>query len=219
MKKIISLTLTTIMIGMAITSANEQADNLLDRQPDNQRLELEKPEIEIITTTATASSTNMLVNDAKISVDAYMIDNSNYIKLRDLAFMANNTDKNFEISWNQENQAIEITSNTQYTVVGGEMTLGNGSTQTATTSTSDIYINGRLAPLTAYKIGENNYFKLRDIMQIFDVYIVWDQDTLTATLETSKSYELSDGEGILNFSQEQRPDGLDQRPDELEPRA
>lgn len=154
MKKIISLTLTTIMIGMAITSANEQADNLLDRQPDNQRLELEKPEIEIITTTATASSTNMLVNDAKISVDAYMIDNSNYIKLRDLAFMANNTDKNFEISWNQENQAIEITSNTQYTVVGGEMTLGNGSTQTATTSTSDIYINGRLSPLTAYKIGE-----------------------------------------------------------------
>lgn len=38
-------------------------------------------------------------------------------------------------------------------------------------------------------------------MQIFDVYIGLDQDSLTATLETSKSYELSDGEGILNFSQ------------------
>jgi len=47
---------------------------------------------------ANPSSTKLMVNGVNIAVDAYEIGGSNYIKLRDLATMVNNTGKSFEVS-------------------------------------------------------------------------------------------------------------------------
>ena len=58
----------------------------------------------------------------------------------------------------------------------------------ATPTTSKIYLDGREVQFTAYNIDGNNYFKLRDVMQTFDVYIGWDEKTSTITLDTSKGY-------------------------------
>ncbi len=146
------------------------------------------------TATATQSSTNLMVNGSAVSVDAYMINGNNYIKLRDLATMINNTEKNFSVEWNAEANAISLVSNTPYTAVGGEMTLGTGEAKTANLSKSDIYVNGNLASLVAYTIEGNNYFKVRDVMLVFDVYVGWDAETSTATLDTSMGYELTDAE-------------------------
>lgn len=60
--------------------------------------------------------------------------------------------------------------------------------KTPTATTSKIYLNGEEISLTAYNINGNNYFKLRDIMKIFDVYVGWDGKTSTITLDTSKGY-------------------------------
>ena len=47
---------------------------------------------------------------------------------------------------------------------------------------------GREVSLTAYTIGGNNYFKLRDIGQAFDFGIGWDNATKTITIDTGTGY-------------------------------
>ena len=41
---------------------------------------------------------------------------------------------------------------------------------------------------TAYNIGGNNYFKLRDIGEAFDFGVDWDQDAQTISINTGKGY-------------------------------
>ncbi|MEG1878956.1 MAG: hypothetical protein RR211_04945, partial [Pseudoflavonifractor sp.] len=140
--------------------------------------------------TATPSATKLMVNGKAVSADAYLINQNNYIKLRDLATMINGTGKNFEVKWDGAKNAINLLSATGYTPAKGDMTPGDGKSKPATPSTSKIYVDGVEAPLKAYLIGQNNYFQLRDVMKTFNVYVGWDGATGTATLDTSKGYEL-----------------------------
>jgi hypothetical protein len=60
---------------------------------------------------------------------------------------------------------------------------------TVSPTASKIYLDGEETAFDAYLINGNNYFKLRDIMQIFDVYVGWDDETETITLDISNSYQ------------------------------
>lgn len=151
--------------------------------------ETQKPNVPA-TATAAPSSTKLTVNGKAAAVDAYLINENNYIKLRDLAALVNGTDKNFEVTWDGERNAINLKSASGYTPVGGEMVPGTAGNREANLTTSAIYVDGVQKPLTAYLIGQNNYFKLRDVMQTFDVYVGWDQRSGTASLDTSKGYEV-----------------------------
>ncbi len=141
------------------------------------------------TSTATLSATNLQVDGEAVAVQAYMIDSNNYIKLRDLATMINGTENNFEVTWNGDLGSIELQSGTAYTTAGGEMATDGAQTTTATLSTSPIYVDGNLADLTAYNINDNNYFKLRDVMELFDVAVGYDSASNTATLTTGGASE------------------------------
>ncbi len=141
--------------------------------------------------TATPSSTKLTVNGKDVAVDAYAIGSNNYIKLRDLAAMVNNTEKNFEVIWDSAKNAINLVSNKAYTIAGGEMAKGDGKAKSATRTNSKIYVDGGEVSLTAYSIGGNNYFKLRDVMQIFNIGVGWDGATGTATISTNESYALT----------------------------
>jgi hypothetical protein len=142
-------------------------------------------------TTAAPSSTKLVVNGRNVAVDAYAIGGNNYIKLRDLATMVNNTEKNFDVTWDGSKNAINLMSNKAYTSAGGEMAKGDGKAKAATRTDSKIFVDGREVSLSAYNIGGNNYFKLRDVMQIFDIGVGWNSATSTATINTGESYALA----------------------------
>ena len=137
--------------------------------------------------TATPSPTKFLVNGKSVTVDAYAINGNNYIKIRDMAYIINGTAKSFEVTWDGAKNAINLKSKTPYTPTSADMAKGDGQNRTATLATSKIYVDGASIPMTAYLIGQSNYFKLRDVMQIFDVYVGYADGT--ATLDTSKGYE------------------------------
>lgn len=142
-------------------------------------------------TTASPSSTNLIVNGKNAATDAYSIGGNNYIKLRDLAAMVNNTEKNFEVTWDGAKNAINLLSNQAYTPVGGEMAMGDGQSKSASRTNSKIFVDGGEVVMTAYNIGGNNYFKLRDVMQIFNISVGWDGATSTAALSTNEGYALA----------------------------
>ena len=140
------------------------------------------------TVEAVPTTSTVLVNGTSIEFEAYNINGNNYFKLRDLAQAVNNTEKNFEVTWDGENNAINLISNTPYTPVGGELAKGDGTAKVATLTTSKIYKDGEEISLTAYNINDNNYFKLRDIAKAFDIGVTWDGETNTIIIDTSASY-------------------------------
>lgn len=141
------------------------------------------------TATATSTSSKVLVNGKAVSFEAYAINGNNYFKLRDVAMAINNTDKNFEVSWDGTKNAINLISSKLYTVAGGELKVsGKKTSQTANLSTSKIYMDGEEINLTAYTIGGSNYFKLRDLASVIDFGVVWDGNTNTIGIDTSIEY-------------------------------
>lgn len=125
---------------------------------------------------AIPTKSSFVLNGTKVSLEAYNINNNNYVKLRDVAKALNGGARQFEVIWDGAKQAIDIRSNHAYTPVGGEMALSdNPSVKKAVLSNSKVYIDGKEAHLTAYRINGNNYFKLRDIGEAIGFDVVYDE--------------------------------------------
>lgn len=134
---------------------------------------------------ATPNASKVLINGKEASFDAYTINQNNYFKLRDIASALSGTAKQFEVTWNNEKAAIEMLSNRAYTPVGGELASGDGLSKTPVLNTAKVYLDGREVALTAYTINGNNYFKLRDLGQLFDFDVSWDG---AVVVDTSAGY-------------------------------
>ena len=140
------------------------------------------------TLTASPTPSNVLINGLNVSFDAYNINGNNFFKLRDLAYALNGSQKQFEIDWDAANNRIYLTGNSPYTAVGGEMKpKGTGNVVPSPTS-STVYLDDKLITLTAYNIGGNNYFKLRDIGQSLNFAVEWDGAKNTILIDTGKEY-------------------------------
>lgn len=139
---------------------------------------------------ATPTASNVLVNGSSVAFDAYTINSNNYFKLRDIAYVLTGTGKQFDVKWDGAKNAILLTSNTPYTAVGGEMQVKSAGNKNAVTSPSKILIDDKEVSLTAYTINGNNYFKLRDIAQVFDFGVTWDGKTNTIRIDTLNKYTL-----------------------------
>ena len=165
MKKLLSILLAvTLMFSVLITGA-------------------------LAASTAVPTSASVLVNGSVVAFEAYNINDNNYFKLRDLAKALSGTGKQFEIGWDEANNAISLTSGTAYTPKGDELTSsGNKGSQPAELSSSSVYLDGSKISLTAYNIGGYNYFKLRDVAGALNFGVGWDGATSTITIDTSIGY-------------------------------
>ena len=110
------------------------------------------------------------------------INGSNYFKLRDLAKALDGLNTNFEVKWNAAQQRIDLTSKTAYTAVGGEQAALPPAIKAASLTNASVYLDGKPLSLTAYSIGGNNYFKLRDLGDALGFGVDWNADTMTMIL-------------------------------------
>lgn len=158
-------------------------------QPENPAEPAETAEPELPAgVSALPTNSKVLVNGKEVSFDAYNINGNNYFKLRDLATVVSGTEKQFEVEWDNEKNAINLVSGKAYTAAGGEMSAGDGKEKTGSLNTAKIYKDGEEVELTAYNINNNNYFKLRDIAQAFNIGITWDNLTMTIGIDTAIDY-------------------------------
>ena len=138
--------------------------------------------------TVSPTASTVYLNGKAIAFDAYTIGDYNYFKLRDLAYVLNGTEKQFEVGYDNATEAITLTSGKAYTAAGGEMATSDGKAKTATPTPSTINLDGKVLDLVVYKINDNNFFKLRDLMEAIDTYVGYDSATEAITLDTSKGY-------------------------------
>ena len=144
---------------------------------------------EVKTVTALATNSSVLVNGEEMVFEAYNIDGYNYFKLRDIAYVLSGSEKQFDVTWDNSKEAINIETNKPYTVAGGELEKGNGASKTAVTSTADIYLNGSKVTMDSYNIDGYTYYKLRDVAKAVDFAAIWSENTNTIGIVTLFGYE------------------------------
>ena len=133
-----------------------------------------------------ASNAKLQVDGKAVSVGAYTINGNTYFKLRDLAAVLNGTDAQFSVAYDNALSSITLNSGEAYAPVGTEGRPAAAPPASASESLSPLFINGERRFPTAYLIHGNNYFKLRDLGNIFDFSVGWDSATSTITVNTSK---------------------------------
>lgn len=133
-----------------------------------------------------ASNAKLQVDGKAVSVGAYTINGNTYFKLRDLAAVLNGTDARFSVAYDNTLSSITLTSDESYVSVGTEGKPAAAPPASASESMSPLFINGERRFPTAYLIHGNNYFKLRDLGDIFGFSVGWDSTTNTITVDTSK---------------------------------
>jgi hypothetical protein len=102
---------------------------------------------------------------------AFLINNNNYVMLRDLAYYMNGSQTQFEVSYDAATGAINIFGKQAYTAQGYEDTVKADRSKAYKDTSSKIFIDGKEVTLNGYNIEDSNYFKLRDLASAlnFDV--------------------------------------------------
>ncbi len=132
--------------------------------------------------TADPSTTTLKVDGKVKDCIAYLIDGSNYFKLRDLAVLLNGTDAQFEVAFDTNTKTVSLTTGKSYTPVGGE----GSALSKATASASDwaLKVDGQTVNCTTYMIGGNNFFQLRDLSKALGFEVAYVSATNTAVIAT-----------------------------------
>ena len=136
---------------------------------------------------AYAARAKVTVNGNPVEFQTYTIDDYTYFKLRDIASAINGTPKQFMTFWDEGTQSIQLVRRAPYTSASSGAVGRYGDT-IATTSTAKLYCDGVRKNVSAYTINDYTYYKLRDIAQLIDMGITWNENTMTIGMETTQSY-------------------------------
>lgn len=153
------------------------------------------PETAPAVSVAYASTQAVQLDGQAITLPAYALkdengNDTNYIRLRDLAALLNGTAAQFDVTWDG---AVNIVTKHAYDnpngTEGGAPFTGN---QDYTEFEGTTKVNGAEADLTAFTItyenGGHTYYKLRDLGQALDFNVGWSGDR-GIFLETDKPYD------------------------------
>jgi len=131
------------------------------------------------------SPQKITVDGETVTCDVYNIDGNNYFKLRDVAAMLNGTGSGFSVDWNEKTETVTITTGAAYKLIGGEMKNGTDKSDTARKSSQKIIIDGETdKSMSVYNIGDNNYFKLRELGNALDFDVDYDEKNDTVVVNS-----------------------------------
>lgn len=124
------------------------------------------------------TASNVLVNGQAFAFEAYNINDSNYFKLRDLAYALNTCN----IAWDAQTQAIALVPGVPYEATGSELATGDGQAKNGQETDVKIKKGDATYTLKGYNINDNNYIKVRDVETLLDMTVGYDQATNTLTI-------------------------------------
>lgn len=150
------------------------------------------------TGTAYAAFQSVEVDGGRVMFRCYALkdeagNNTNYIRLRDLAFALRGTAVQFAVDWNG---SVSIATRTAYTPDGSELSMPFTGDRTYKSSGAATRIDGQAAPLSAFVLTDSNgggytYYRLRDLGQALGFNVGWAAER-GMFLESDKPYSDAD---------------------------
>lgn len=149
--------------------------------------------------TAYASNYSAQVDGKPVAFDAYALrdangNDTNYLKLRDLAYVLNGSAAQFNVEYDSVNHVISVTAGVAYSNQNGsEMSTPFSGDQPYKNSSAMILVNGVKTDLSAITLTDANgggytYFKLRDLGKALGFDVDWDNAAKTILIDTTKPY-------------------------------
>lgn len=164
--------------------------------------------------TVEAAEQNVVRSPQTVTVDGsmenfevYNISGNNYFKLRDIAYILNGTGSQFSVSYDASKSLISVLTEEGYDVVGGEMVIGTDKSNSAVLSKQELVINGVVSEITAYNIGGNNFFKLRELGIETCFNVGYDKEINTVLIESVVKIPVEATSIKLNTSELSLEDG------------
>ncbi len=146
------------------------------------------------TGTAFASKQTVDLDGKPTEFDMYMLvdkngGETNYIKLRDIAYLLNGTQANFEVGYDG---TISLTTKKAYTPNGSELKTPFSGNRAYKVCSTTIKVDGKVPSLAGITLtdndgGEYNYFKLRDLGAALGFNVSW-SEARGIYVETNKPY-------------------------------
>ncbi len=131
---------------------------------------------------ASPTVTEAVVDGKPTRLPTYQIDGSNYVKLRDVAWLLNPTVARFSVDW--DGNDIALRKGGDYTPAGGELVTLPAGTHTGASMVGRVRIDGTATTLAAYNIGDHYYFKLRALGEKLAFQVGWDETNHVIILTT-----------------------------------
>ncbi len=162
--------------------------------------------------TTMRSVQKLTVNGEAVECDKYNIDGYNYFKLRDLAKLLDGTNSQFNVDYDQAAKMMVVTTGVPYTTPNGtELQVGEDQSATAGPSVQSLMIDGEMREdLTAYNIGGNNYFQLRELGKALHFYVHYDVASKTMLVDESEEDEAWDT-GDAGLDDPRNQDGIGEK--------
>ena len=145
--------------------------------------------------TASATKTSVKISPSvhTVTVDGkvvkpqgYNINDNNYYKLRDVAWILNGTGSEFNVTWDGANNRILLSPNAPYVKVGGEMSDTVAAVKKLSPSTAAVAVGNKTVQLTGYNVNDNNYYKLRDIGDALGFAVDWDRKAWSSSARPTR---------------------------------
>ena len=157
--------------------------------------------------TCVATSQNLTVNGEAKDTEVYNIDGYNYFQLRDIAALLNGTNSQFSVGYDEATRTVSVTTGEAYAPTGDELATGTDKSGTAVKSSQTVMIDGEVADLSAYNLGGNNFFQLRELGKALKFYVHYDAETRTMQVDESDEDEAWDT-GDASLDDPRNADGI-----------
>lgn len=132
---------------------------------------------------AYASTQTVQLNGQPVELQAYALRDAkgnptNYVKLRDIAWLLRETEAKFEVTWDG---AVNAVTGQDYTATGAELTTPYSGDRAYSLPKTATRVNGRETALEAIiltddKGGDYTYYKLRDLGAALGFGVDWDKE-------------------------------------------
>lgn len=147
--------------------------------------------------TAVASTQTVTVDGKAVEFQMYALldekgNGTNYIKLRDMAYILNGTEAQFSVGYDNTSKSISVRTGEAYQAGGSEMTTPYSGDRAYTGGIQSIQVNGSAVDMTAITLlddagGGYNYFKLRDLGAALGFNVGW-SGSQGVFIESDKPY-------------------------------
>ncbi|MBQ7624761.1 MAG: hypothetical protein IJS65_05770 [Clostridia bacterium] len=125
------------------------------------------------------TSQNLTINGESRYAEIYNINGNNFFKLRDMAALLDGTGSQFSVDYDAPTKTITVKTGSRYSFTGDELLYGGDMSRTAVKSPQSLVINGKKVALSAFNIGGNNFFKLRELGEALNFDVDYEERTAT----------------------------------------
>ncbi len=148
------------------------------------------PGVKNYASTAIPNNAAFLINGEKAAPTSYLIDGSNYLKLRDFAKMLSGTNSEFSVAYDPALKRVSLESGKPYDANGSELKgYKDVTVMPAKGNYGYIWLNGSQLKVSAYLIENENYLNLRQLAKIFNSGIAYDEKTKAVSLTVPQKEE------------------------------